>query len=133
MVKKERRLSLTPALRPNSPRALDISFPRQTSSWTREDPVNDEKVITKSVYTQTSELLSKYAGGKKKSATIFCLDKVISVGVVESRCSVKSTLQCIAMAEGLFSVSDVKVVDQTRQIAYLVQEACEIFVVKNKE
>jgi len=37
------------------------------------------------------------------------------------------------MAEGLFSVSDVKVVDQTRQIAYLVQEACEIFVVKNKE
>jgi len=80
MVKKERRLSL-PALRPNSPRALERTYPRQTSTWTREDPTSDEKVIAKSVYTQTSELLSKYATSKKKVPPFFVWKKLSQLGL----------------------------------------------------
>jgi len=124
--KRERRASL-PSGRPLSPKG----YHRRISGWAKDNEAenSDEKTLAKSVYTHTSELLNRYSQSKKKSASIFCLEKVISIGIVDAKSSVKATLECIAMSEGLFSLTDIKVVDHTKQATYLAQEPCEIYVV----
>jgi hypothetical protein len=111
----------------NKPRRLSLpgdSSPRELSDSNMEDLINH-----KNVFSETTALIHKFEQNRKKTASIFCLDKVVSLGNIEPKGQVTTTLQCIAMRAGLFAIRNIKVVDQLSKRSYVVQEPCEILVV----
>jgi len=90
----------------------------------------EDLINLKNVFSDNSDLLAQFEQSRKKVASIFCLEKIIRLGHVEPKSQTTTTLECIAMREGLFTIRNIKVVDQISTKAYLVQEPCEILVVK---
>lgn len=93
----------------------------------------DEGVLSLPVETQlrTPTTVAEVASSQEnKHASILCLEKVVHVGLVKGNSQATVTVHCLALREGYFTLSHVKLLDRASDRVYMVKHPCEVFVVQ---